>query len=273
MESTLSVQYNQLTASNGTFLGWGRGAANNDSAWDTDQQTAIDMTVSSGLRLFYWPPIIQGMTAAYRWSFMRPNAQFDLPVNSCEAALPDDFGGLESRVSVVTVPPTIQPWRIEMRAAAQIRQMFSFTPQKFGPPQFVAIENLRGTGPQQSNRSRLLVFPLADQQYTLQAQYFIAPDYFSGAFPYAYGGPQHAQTQIEACLAYAEVYLDDVPLQNAVHYGSFLECLKTSISLDRNMKAQALGPNVDRSDDRWQVDRPWNLPSGRSTYNGMSFDH
>jgi hypothetical protein len=137
----------------------------------------------------------------------------------------------------------------------------------------VAIENLKGTGPQQSSRAQLLVFPIADQPYTLQAQYFISPDYLTGAFPYAYGGAQHAQCQIEACLAQAEVYADDVPLQNAVHYGAFLECLKTSISMDRSMKPQSLGPNIDRSDDRWQSERPWNLPSGRSTYNGLSFDH
>jgi hypothetical protein len=272
VESTLSVQYNQLTAANGVFLGWGRGAANNDDPWDDNQQQVIDFTVAGGLRLFYWPPIQPPSTTAYRWSFLKPTGKFDLPVNACVSALPDDFGGLESRITIATSPPTVQPWRIEQRSSSQIRQMFVARPQQMGPPQFVAIEQIKGTGPQQSNRQQLLVFPLADQQYTLQCQYFISPDYLTGAFPYAYGGPQHAQTQIEACLAQAEVYADDVPLQNAVHYGAFIACLQTSISLDRSMKPQNLGPNIDRSDDRWQAERPWNLPSGRSTYNGMSFD-
>lgn len=266
MESTLNLQFKELQARVGSFMGWGRGAAYQDPAWNDQQQFEVDGIVGSGLRQFYFPAI-EG-AVGYEWSFLRPTATFDLPSGAQTLALPDDFGGFEGQLTLLTTNSTSLPWRIEWRNEGIIRQMYSVTPSMTGAPKYATEQTLKGTTATQSQRSQLFVFPQADQDYTLQGQYYINPDYLSGAFPYAYGGAPHAETLLESCLCVAEQRLDDA---NAVHAQKFQERLMASIAMDRRNKPQKLGYNDDRSDERGFDRRDIHYFAPAATYNGSAF--
>lgn len=242
MEPSLNIAYNALAGEVGYFLGWGRGAALGDILWTSNQQKAIDSFVSSGMRRFYYPEAPQGMTI--NWSFLKPTATFTLVVGANVFQLPDDFGGIEGQVTILG--PNDTTWfPIEICNEGQIRVNFSAFPVITGRPLKAAVQPIKGTAASQSQRFQFFYFPTADTAYTIQFQYYINPDYLSGAFPYAYGGPPHAETLIEACLAAAEEKGDD---RSEVHAAAFQRRLVASAMYDNKMKAQNLGYNGDNSD-------------------------
>ena len=102
MESTLALQYKDLLAETGLFLGFGRGEEFGDTAWTTQQQAAIESCVKSGLRNFYWPPPVEGTPSSYDWSFLKPTASLALVSGQSAIQLPDDFGGFDGPLTVLT---------------------------------------------------------------------------------------------------------------------------------------------------------------------------
>jgi hypothetical protein len=267
-EPTLALKLTDIQAKLGVFAGWGRGTNFGEPAWNTQQQAILDDCTQSGLRRFYWPTAAEGETTSYDWSFLKPTANLALASGAQTIPLPDDFGGFEGQITVLTTASTSQPWQIQWRSEGEIRRMYSLTPTVTGPTAFAATQPLKGTTGTQSQRFQLFVFPAADQAYTLQVQYYINPDYLDGAFPYAYGGPQHAETVLESCLALLEERIDD---QSTVHADAFSKRLTASISMDRKLKPQQLGYNRDNSDGRhWnRSDSHYWAPA--ATYNGSSF--
>ncbi len=275
MESSLNLLYQQIQGEVGEFLGYGRGPVANtdnsppvDSTWNQAQLADINFCVASGLRCFYFPPPIDGSTASFEWSFLHPTATLVLASGKSTIDLPDDFGGFEGPLTISTTPQVAMPWFIEWRNEGALRQMYSVQPTSTGPPMYAAQIPLKGTTATQSNRFQLLIFPLSDQAYTLQAQYYINPDFLSGAFPYAYGGVQHAETILTSCLAIAEQRRDDAM---SVQSAKFKERLAASISMDRRLKPQSLGYNSDRSDRRGWTRQDVHFWQPAATYNGSSF--
>jgi hypothetical protein len=246
VESSLSLAYQELVGEVGTYLGYGRGPSYGDPAFTTQQQNVLDSVIKSGIRQFYFPPPIEGTTSPTDWSFLHPTASMDLPVNTSIIKMPDDFGGFEGEVTILPVNSTVW-WPIALRNEGFIRAQYSLYPQMVGRPMTAALAPIKGTTYNASNRWELLVFPVSDQDYTLQFMYYILPDYLSGALPYAYGGAAHAETLLESCLAIAEQKLQDTA---AVHTMKFKERLMASVGMDRKHKAQNLGYNGDRSDCR-----------------------
>lgn len=242
MEPSLNLAYNSLMGEVGFFLGYGRGAQNGDVAWNNNQQKTIDSVVASGLRNFYYPMAPNGTTI--NWSFLKPTATFTLTVGDNTLPLPDDFGGIEGEITILG--PNDTTWfPIQICNEGQIRANFSAYPVITGRPLKAAVQPIKGTGAVQSQRFRLFYFPTADTAYNIQFQYYVNPDYLTGAFPYAYGGPPHAETLLESCLAVAEQRLDDMA---GVHSQKFQERLLASAIYDNKMKSQDLGYNGDNSD-------------------------
>ena len=68
MESSLSIGYQDLQTKVGYALGYGR----DSTAWTTNDLLDIDDCIESGLRQFYYPPILPGQKAAHEWTFLRP---------------------------------------------------------------------------------------------------------------------------------------------------------------------------------------------------------
>ena len=258
--STLEAAFNDLQGDIGFFFGWGRGPLFGDGFWDEQKQNTIDRCTKGGLRDFYF--------CGYPWSFLRPTCSLDHPVGNQFIYLPDDFGGFEGPLTINTTSTTTQPWRVEWRNEGEIRRMYSTTPQAQGPPMYATQNPIKGTEAQRGTRWQLMVFPLADQDYTLNATYYVNPDYLSGAFPYAYGGPQHSETLLEACLSKAEKLGDD---QATTHSMEFQRKMQESQRIDARNRPQKIGRNVDRSDwDGRGYNSHWF--AGNMTYNGTSLD-
>ena len=249
MESSLSAAYADLQGDVGFYLGYGRGllkadgTPTGDPAYTTQQQQSVDRCVKGGLRRFYF--------CGYDWSFLKPTATVDLPVNAQTIPLSDDFGGFEGQLSLFSTVSQIW-WPIDLISEGKIRQMYSAISGASGRPLFASLQPLKGTGPTQGQRWQLFMFPQADADYTLQFQYYILPDYLSGAFPYAYGGAQHSETLLAACKAVAELELDDMMGPQEQNWQTMLA---KSMDIDRRSKPQNLGYNRDQSD--WHHRGPW----------------
>jgi hypothetical protein len=274
-EPTLQLSVDDIEAKLGVFAGWGRGLvigsiAAGDRAWSPYEQAVITDARSSGLRRFYYPTAIEGMAQAHQWSFLKPTCTLALASGAQTIPLPDDYGGFEGQLTVLTQTQTAQPWIIEWSNAPLLRQKYSFLPNTIGPPMFAAEDPLKGTGPTQGQRSQLLIFPAADQNYTLQGNYRINPDNLtSGTYPYAYGGPEHIETILESCLAVMEERLDDM---SGNHAAAFARRLVASIGMDQSKQPKKFGKNIDRSDQRraWsRSDVHWWAPA--ATINGQPF--
>jgi hypothetical protein len=267
-ESTLAIRFREFQAEVGEYLGWGKGVYYNDKPWTKDKLNRITSCVKSGLRRFYYPPILQNQSAQYAWIFLKPVANIAFPSGGQWVYLPEDFGQPEGRLTI-TSTQTQTPWPLDLTGIGQILQLYQVDPTISGRPARAAITPTRGTHPTGGQQWQLWIYPLADQAYTFQLRYYINPDYLTGDLPYAYGGAEHHETILEACLSVAEERLDDVPAGQGPHYMAFLERLKASQSMDTRLKPQRIGRNIDRSDDDGYFDRTllhW-LNNG-ITYNG-----
>lgn len=255
----MSVAYADLRADVGFFLGHGRGVDFGDPVWTVQQEAAINRCVKGGLRKFYH--------CGYDWSFLRPVATLNLASGSRTVEMPDDFGGLEEQVVVADVSGR-RSCALFLTSVSHVRQMETRHPDTSGLPSLCALEPLKDMPPNEGQRHVLRFWPKADQNYQVLVQYYVNPDFLSGTAPYAYGGPQHAQTLLEACLSEAELLLDDTA---GVHAAEFQRLLTVSMDIDRRNKPMNLGYNGDRSDwtahDRFMN---WRRPAV-VTWEGVSY--
>jgi hypothetical protein len=265
-ESTLAIVWQEHQARVGKFLGYGAGPNYGDPPWSATQQFDIDGDVASGLRQFYWPTLAMGDSGVYLWSFLKPTARLGVTAGQNTMPLPDDFGGVEGEVTVSSTVG-IQWFPLKFDNEGLVYEQYAQFPTTTGRPQKVAQQHLKGTGPTQGQRSQLLIWPMPDQAYVLQFEYFILPNYLSVPFPYAYGGAEHAETILESCLAIAELRQDDAA---GVHGQQFAQRLLASIGQDRKKKPQSFGINLDRSDYRQQYDR-WRSLTNPVTFNGVAY--
>jgi hypothetical protein len=265
-ESTLAAQFKDLQGDLGFFLGYSRGVLFGEATWDSRQQNAIERCTKGGLRNFYH--------CGFDWSFLKPVANIILANATNTVQLPDDFGGVEAQTTVRAADGTTTNWwNVDFTRIGLLYNLNAAYPTTTGRPQTCCVEPLKGTAPNQGQRFQLRVWPITDQQYTLQLQYYINPDYLTGAFPYAYGGAEHAETILESCLAVAEKLLDD---NASVHAEEFQRRLAISQEMDRRSKPHNLGYNGDRSDMRsvaahWPYG-PWGWGQfGQVSYNGIVY--
>lgn len=270
MESTLSLSLNDLAGDVGDFLGYGRGSDNGDLAWTDQQARDVSSCLKSGLRQFYFPTPLPGEHSSYDWSFTKPIGLIRLLQNEQTVALPDDFGGAESYITVSPTNVTETPWIVQLMGEGTLRQAFSLTPTRTGKPIMAAVIPLKPTSQQGGQRFQLNVYPIADQDYTLQIPYYINPNALTADNPYPLGGLQHSETIREACLMAAENFKDDA---STIHAYKFMERLAASVNSDRRLKPQLTGYNADRSDSRECWDRP-NLHGTNWSgirYNGVQY--
>lgn len=239
MESTLSLTFDELCREVAIFLGY-----DPDTATDDDR---IISACKSGLRQFYNPPPLDIAPSGYDWSFLKPYTSITLLADAQSVALPDDFGGFEGEIVVVSDSGLNCP--VKLYNEGLIRQAYATYPDASGAPRMAALQHLRGTTGQQGQRANLYVHPAADQDYTLEFPYYILPDALTNNRPYPYGGGAHAETILASCKWAAERDLDDQ--QNGPQRANYLERLRASIILDRRNKPQVLGYNGDASQARW----------------------
>jgi len=272
-ESTLSLSYPDLEAEVGYYAGWGRGAAYGSNAFTTDQQQSIDTVIKQGLRMVYYPDPVDGQESAYSWSFLHPVAKLQVPNSTRTLPMPDDYGGIEGRISV-TLPGSVgnMYWPVEFVGVGQVYQAEANFPSTTGRVEMACVEPLKQTTPVAGQRFQLHVWPLPDQAYNLIFQYYVNPDAITASLPFPLGGMMMAETIRAACLAAAEVTLNDI--MGGPNWQRFQARLIAAISADRRMKPQTLGYNGDRSDGYSSLygrEWPWNHYQDQITVNGVLY--
>jgi hypothetical protein len=273
----LTIAFRELQGEIGLQAGWGRGTYFGDPDWAADgspqgsqrKQQAIDSATKKGMRRFYFSAMAPGEATAHDWSFLRPTASLALPAGGTEVQLPEDFAGLEGTSEILASSTETMPRPLQVVGVGKIRSAFADQPSETGPPRMVAVAPLKGTAFNAGQRFQLQIYPLADQAYTLEVEYYILPDYLSGALPFAYGGTAHSGTILEACLAAWERDMDGKIAEHEAHYQ---QLLAASISYDRNLKAQVIGFNLDGSDDRGRRRNRREYEGAFATFSGVLYD-
>ena len=250
----LAIQFQELQAEVGEYLGWGKGVNYGERPWTRDKLNRITSCVKSGLRRFYYPPLLPNQRTQYAWQFLKPVANIAFPQGGQWVYLPDDFGQPEGRITISS-SVTQTPWPLDVTGIGEILELYQVDPTITGRPTRAAITPTRGTRLTGGAQWQLWIYPLADQDYVFQMRYMLNANYLTGDLPYAYGGAEHHETLLESCLSVAEERLDDVPAGQGPHYGAFMTRLAASVAMDARTKPQLLGRNLDRSDGDGYWDR------------------
>jgi hypothetical protein len=267
-ESTLSLSLDDLKGEIGHFLGYGRGTVFGEPAWTTPQSNNITAVLKSGLSQFYTPPPTQPGQAPHTWSFLRPFATITLTSGESVVALPDDFGNFEGAIFITTEGTAYRRLPLDVTNPARVQALHAAQPDTTGAPRIAATEAIKGSTATEGTRFNLYYWPTADQNYTLRAEYKYLPDMLTGLLPYPPGGSEHAETIKAACLASAELHLDDA---KGPRWMFFMERLSASVAVDARRKTVTkIGYNADRSDGRgWFHGGNWrHLDNPPVTYNG-----
>lgn len=140
--------------------------------------------------------------------------------------LPDNFGGISGRITFAD--STIRRHTIEVTNDQRIREYRQHAPRT-GVPQLAAVRPI-GSNPQshESGRWELMLYPTPDINYTIEFRFnLIADALLDGEFPW--GNAPHTETLIEACLAAADLHVNDEVGQ---HEAAYQRCLQTSYRYD-----------------------------------------
>lgn len=252
MESTLALDKFQLEAEIGRSAGFGRGERYGSNAWDEDQLDDIAISLDSGLRMVYFTsPIPPDVPASYDWTWFQPTANITLPAGQETIPAPADFGGLNGRIIPASTDGSVQ-FPVAVVGREHLYGARASGSTSTGRPRMLYIEPKKGVQPGKSSRYQFQVFPIPDQEYTLQVWYYTIPDAPTEMLPYVYGGAPHAETFKAAVRAAYERYCLNIPAGPEMLI--FVDRLRASVAYDRKFKPVTLGPNLDRSDYGWD----WN---------------
>jgi hypothetical protein len=242
VEPTLAITMDDLRASVGDFLGWGRSS----SDWSEGQQARIAEVLKSGLRQFYYPTVMEGLL--YEWSFLKPSREVVLASGERAVTLPADFNGIEGPVVVSESdsPEAGGYCPVRVMNPGYVDAEYARRPSSTGRPMFASVRVRPEVTRDRGQRHELYVYPEADRAYRFRIKYSIHPEALTEKAPDALGGPAHAETILESCLAIAEQRLDD---SMGVHTAKYRERLAASVNSDRRHKPQHLGYNGDRDWD------------------------
>ena len=240
---SLGIDYTQLQRAVGRMLGLGR----YPGTWQPNERADVHDIIRAGLRRFYWPPPLplpeggEGQVVhlsakslserpTWSWSFMQPTVTLATVIDTTTYDLPTDFGELLE--GGFTFTTSQQP--VAIVTNEQILQMQSQA-SRTGVPKYASV-NVRDA---KLTQYTVTFYPTPDAAYTLSYCYSVTPNDLTKGSPFPLGGPQHAETILEACLAAAEKTLND---EEGLHEKKFLECLTRSIQADANLKRTTEDP-------------------------------
>lgn len=247
----------------GDFLEYGAHFA----TWDHSQAQRVKLAVETGLRKFYAPMILPGERWSHEWSFLTPRSQIETVSGEYRYDLPADFAMFDGPLTYAPGSSTLYPslqqvsehqvmHRLQQGEATCRPEVYAVRPK--------ALDAAIGT------QYEILLWPIADDEYQISYRYKLNPAGLGEEANLPFGGQVHAQTIIEACLAAAE---EQKGVGNGLHAKKFEECLRASVSHDRQVSSPAtLGYNTDRSDAPVNPTMNWHdYDENIVTYNGIAY--
>lgn len=254
METALTLTYDELQKQVSDYAYGTR----NLRRINADDLERLESVCFNGLRRFYYPQQLN-INISHDWSFLVSNFDFYTETSVPDYVMPFNFGGAigplhhdpadNVRTSITKVTPNKITWQRQSNITI------------VNWPTMYA-ESSVSSGGRQSQRWQLMLWPTPAAVYHFHGRMRIQPLAPNGNQIYLYGGPEHSQTIIEACLAEAELKIDGQP---GAHAAAFQQCMLTSVTLDSSMhSAELVGYNGD-GDGRW--DQSLMRPDGRGFEN------
>lgn len=242
-ETGLTIDYTELQK-RVSFLACGTRDLTRISKEDRE---LVDSLIESGLRRFYYPKQAGGVL--YDWSFLRPQFRLLVNVGTNDYTMPAQFAGIEGNL----VHDKVDNMRLPVTKVSvdEINRLRGLNLQVASWPIHFA-ERAVESGGRTPTRWQVLIWPDPSATYILYGTYRVHPLAPNGAAqPFLYGGPEHGETIIEACLAATELHVDGMP---GAHAQAFDECLQSSIAMDAVLhQPELLGYNGDH---RYQRNDP-----------------
>lgn len=221
-KSSLAIDHAELQARVAYLLHGVRSTANLSS----DETDNIASIIKSGLRKFYYPHIVDP-NIRHIWSFLRVRLTLPLSSNVNEYELPDDFGGMTGEMHFKLED---QGYREVVKVNDnKILRLRSRNLSVSSFPMYYAERPEKATGTL-GQKWILMVWPDPDGNYTLNGRYWVHPQALTSSLDVPYGGLEHSETILEACLAAAEQQIDG---QQGIHTRAFERALQASIQYDQ----------------------------------------
>lgn len=257
-ESTLSLGYPDIASEVAKKLGLPTDAADRSAA----EIALIDDIMQSGVRQFYFPPILPGEEHVHQWSFLKPTTTLATVADDYDYDLPDAFGYIDGELTFAASDNQGGP--LKKVGEGQIRVWREAGGDDSGVPSFYAVRPKSATAGTTGQRWELLLWPTPDAIYTLSYKYAALAGAISTGSPYPLGGMSHAETVLQSCLAVAE--MRDMGVHGPEWEG-FIDRLRTSVSLDRSHAPEYFGfcgdPGIV-SQERSRID-------GYVSYNSVNY--
>lgn len=225
-ESSLALSYDDIRRR----VGKERGYRTDIEDWEAQEKEDIEFCLRDGSDWFY-------LRANHDWSFLSPLATITLPDGEQEVELPWDFGFPTDECIYFE---DMLGRSIRIVADGVILRKRQDNAGTTGRPMMAAVVTQSKPGIRVGQQSKLIYWPEADDDYTVQIRYSIIPAALSAATPTPYGGAQHAGTLLECCLAASE-RMDGNP--SGPHGQTAMMMLESSRILDRKAKAKMMATN------------------------------
>lgn len=211
---------------------------------DDDQAEVTDI-IDSGYRQYNFPPALPDESEGYRWSFnQRLATGAAISSGSTTLALPDDFGGglRELYITSHAYRPIIIVDETQFK-----RQKNSASPATATDgPTIGMIYRSAGAGASESDRYTLEVYPVPDDNLTLDYFYDSIPDALSDAAPYPNGAQLYGELLVASCLQVVEFRKNEGA--KGEFYQEFMALLAASVAKDRAQRRERASNSIFSQD-------------------------
>ncbi len=235
----LTLSYSQVYQKVAEFLG----LVASGTAPTGQNLTDVTDIVARGLRQFLYP-IDQRSGEPHEWSFLSQYWTLNLAIDRWKYALPLDFSDVLTEI-VFDTADGIGP--LKKRSAVQIKNM-RVDVDSSGWPEYYAIVPTR-YGLDIGGSYELWIYPKPSQVYTISTFYRIDPLKPSETTDLMVGGVSATEAILEACLAVAEQWSDDMATSH--HTAKSVELIQTLIRFDAGKIDTDLIGNLYHPRPRW----------------------
>ena len=228
----LAVTYPYLVSEIGKVMGYGA----EPNGFTNAERHVVERTLQSGLRQFYYPPVLPGEEKVHRWSFLTPIGTLATVSATEDYDLPNTLSSIRGSL---TFTGDNRYHNIEIIPESRLRYMRSSNTSTTSFPIYAAVRPKDGgTTGTAEQLQEIMLYPTPNAVYNLEYRYELRPTALTTTNLYSLAGPEHGETILGSCMAVVE---NDV---GGVEYAKFMLNLRRSVISDgANEGADSYGYN------------------------------
>lgn len=235
-ESSFATTWQEISED----VGFLRGFRTDTTVWSDEERRIVNKVLKDGSNLFY-------NQSNHEWSFMQQTVPLTLISGAQDFELPFDFGFLADQ-TIYFADNVGQQMKVVNNGVINLRRQNNANTT--GRPIEAAVVTEAKPGGVVGQRSMLMYWPVADQNYDIKIRYTVLGDALCAKTPVPYGGAAHSRTIKLACLAASEQMDGNPQGPNNLMYAQALEVSK---AYDRKVKPRTLGyPAYAWGTKQWQ---------------------